>query len=287
MCGYGYYERLGTERSFEYLSEAGFDAMDFSLYRGKARGAFDLGGDADDEVRCREIKAVASAAGVEIGQTHAPFGYREGDLSEEEILEIYRRSARATRALGADKMVVHPIKFENCLRDYRRQECFDLNLRLFEKLAPTLRDCGVKAMLENMFIKETKDGFVRLSPTIYSTGEELARAADSLGDNYGVCLDSGHALITGEDIPRMVRTLGKRIEVLHLHDNDHERDDHLPPYLGELNFPALFAALKEVGYAGNINFEIHFGYVPEEHILSLMRYIHEIGVRFRQILDGE
>jgi len=84
-----------------------------------------------------------------------------------------------------------------------------------------------------------------------------------------------------------VRTIGKRLGVLHLHDNDGERDDHLPPYLGNLDFDAMMEALKEVGYEGNINFEIHFGKVPKEHLESLARYVYEVGLRFRRILDGE
>ena len=287
LAGFGYYERLGEKDSFDLLCRTGFDAMDFALYRGEARVQFDLGRSESDEAACRAILACAKASGVSITQTHAPFGYREGDASEETVLDIYRRAVRATRALGADKMVVHPIKYRDCVREYRRQECFDHNLRLFEKLRPTLRECGVTAMLENMFMKVVKEDVPVLLPTIYSTGEELARAADALGEEYAVCLDSGHALITGEDIPAMVRTIGKRLGVLHLHDNDGERDDHLPPYLGNLDFDAMMEALKEVGYEGNINFEIHFGKVPKEHLESLARYVYEVGLRFRRILDGE
>ena len=287
LCGYGYYDRVGTEKTFSLLAETGFDAMDFSLYRGKTFRVFDLGGDGDIETECARIRAVADRYGVEIGQTHAPFGYREGDATEEEILECYRLSAIATRLLGADKMVVHPIKFENCVDGYRQEECFDLNMRLFERLKPTLAECGVKAMLENMFLKVIRHDLPVLLPTIYSKGEELARAADALGEEYGVCFDSGHAMISGGDVRAMVRTLGNRIGVLHLHDNDGTRDDHLPPYLGKLDFDELMRALKEVGYAGNLNFEIHFGYVPEELLASQMRYVRDVARRLVRILDGE
>ena len=287
LSGYGYYDRIGADKTFSLLSETGFDAMDFALYRGKTFKVFDLGGEGTIEAQCKAIRTVAKSHGVEIGQTHAPFGYRAGDATEEEILEVYRRSVRATAALGAGTMVVHPIKFENCVNGYRQKECFDLNIRVFEKLKPVLRECGVKAMLENMFLKTYREDLPVLMPTIYSTGEELARAADALEEEFAVCLDSGHALITGEDIPSTVRLLGKRIEVLHLHDNDGTRDDHLPPYLGKLDFDALFTALKEVGYAGNINFEVHFGYMPEELLESQMRYLNEAGRRLSRILDGE
>ena len=287
MCGFGAIEQLGAERLFELISRAGFDAVDYSLYQGKERLILDLGAEGTIEEQGATIRRIAAKHGLVIGQTHAPFGFRVGDAPEEEILEIYRGAVRATRALGADKMVVHPIKFDDCANGYRQRECFDLNLRVFEQLRPTLRECGVKAMLENMFLTIRVEEVPCLVRTIYSTGEELARAADALGEEFGVCLDSGHALITGEDLPEMVRTLGGRIGVLHLHDNDRERDDHLPPYLGKLDFEALMHALREVGYKGNINFEVDFIHLPESLLEIQMHYLHEVGLRFRRILDGE
>ena len=287
LSGFGAIERIGADRFFALASRMGFDAIDFALYQGNKRLILDLGVEGSPEEQGETIRRIAERHGLVIGQTHAPFGFRAGDAPEEEILEVYRNAARATRALGASKMVVHPIKFDDCANGYRQQECFDLNLRVFERLGPTLRECGVKAMLENMFITIRVQNVPVLVRTIYSTGEELARAADALGEEFGVCLDSGHALITGEDIPETVRAIGNRLGVLHLHDNDHERDDHLPPYLGELDFDALMRALKEVGYSGNINFEVDFVRIPEELLEIQMRYLHEVGLRFRRILDGE
>ena len=244
VAGYGYIERLGADRSLQLVKEAGFDAMDYPLYDERARGSFTIGRFATlaDAI---SVRRRADDLGVTIDQTHAPFGYRADDGSTQEgILDEYKRAAEATAALGAKFMVVHPVKFENCKFGYRREECFDLNLELFRRFAPILQGCGVIALLENMFIKDEKEGFVRLVPTIYSTGEELRRAADALGECFGICLDSGHALITGEDIPEMVRTIGPRLCALHLHDNTRERDDHLPPYLGKLPFDSLLDTLQ-------------------------------------------
>ena len=284
VSGYGYIERLGYERSFELVGQAGFDAMDFPLYREKSR--LELVSDSSGSFYS-DLRKKAEESGLSIGQTHAPFGYREDDGSTfESILSIYERAATATAELGAKHMVVHPIKFENCVGGYRREECFELNLRLFEKLVPTLEECGVTALLENMFLTKINGEFKKLYPTIYSSAEELARAADALGPSFGVCLDSGHALITGTDIPDACRLLGERLLALHLHDNTGDRDDHLIPYFGKVPFEKMLDALKEIGYKGNINFEVHFGNVPEEHIKRVFSYIYEVGAAFRRRLDG-
>ena len=287
MAGYGYIERLGAERSIRLVGEAGFEAMDYPLYDEDVRKEFLLG-KTSTLSEARALRRLAEDLGVTIDQTHAPFGYRADDGSTQEtILDEYKRSAEATAALGAKYMVVHPVKFENCKFGYRREECFDLNVDLFRRLAPTLRECGVVALLENMFIKDEVEGFYRLVPTIYSTGEELSRACDVLGEDFAVCLDSGHALITREDIPDMVRTIGHRLRALHLHDNTRDRDDHLPPRLGKLPFDDLLAALREIGYDGNLNFEVRFTSVPEDELLTAMKYVREIGASFRCKLDGE
>lgn len=285
VSGYGYIERLGYDRSFELIGQAGFEAMDFPLYREKDRLSL-IPETSPDFFSLLRKKAEAN--GFAIGQTHAPFGFREDDGSTlDGILSVYRKAAIATAELGANVMVVHPIKFENCVGNFRREECFELNLRLFEKLTPTLEECGVKALLENMFITRVSGEFKKLYPTIYSSAEELARAADALGSSYGVCLDSGHAFITKEDIPAACRLLGRRLLAIHLHDNTGDRDDHLIPYFGKVPFAETIEALKEIGYGGNVNFEVHFGRVPEAHIPTVFSYIYEVGASFRRVLDGE
>ena len=286
VSGYGYIDRIPMEKSFEMLSRSGVQAVDFPLYRCVHDMNCYVSGEGSLMERCAAVRRLAERNGLVIGQTHAPFCYIE-ESSIEEIIHAYEDSIRATRLLGADRIVLHPVKFGGCVMDERREECFDLNIKVFREVAPTLRREGVKGLLENMFAKRIEHGFKKLYPTIYSTGAELARAADALGADFGVCLDTGHANITKEDIPAMVRLLGDRLLALHLHDNTGDRDDHLPPYAGNIAFADIMSALKETGYKGNINFEVNFGNVPEEHLLSGFRYLAEIGRAFRSAIDGE
>lgn len=284
----GYKNRLGVEKSLALISRVGFNAMDFSLYAEGKYIEFDIAGGRKDPARAVEIRRRAEDVGVVIGQTHAPFGFREEHKGNvEHILDTYKRAAEATSLLGCKQMVIHPLKFNDCIRDYRREECFDLNIEIFRKLTPILKDTGVTGLLENMFVTEHGDGWFRLLPTIYSSGAELRRAADILGDSYGVCLDSGHANITKEDIAGTVTAIGDKLLALHLHDNTGDRDDHLPPYFGNMAMDTLVQGLKEIGYKGNLNFEVRFDDVPEESLESALRYVYEVGVKFRRRIDGE
>jgi len=286
VSGYGYIDRLPLETSFEYLSRAGVQAVDFPLYQYVHKMTCSLSMNGDLDGNAHTVRSLAERYGLVIGQTHAPFCYIE-ECTREGIVKAYRDTVIATKLLGSEYVVMHPVKFGGCILDERRQECFDMNIELFREIKPILRETGVKVLLENMFAKRTENGYKRLYPTIYSTGEELARAADTLGEGFGVCLDIGHANITREDIPAMVRLLGDRIFALHIHDNTGDRDDHLPPYAGNIDFASAVAALKETGYRGNINFEVNFGNVPEEHLESGFRYLTEVGRAFRSALDGE
>ena len=279
-------EKMSVEETFALLQRVGFDAIDYPLY-GEEKGLAFAFGDKTAE-RAKVIRSAAEDHGVVIGQTHAPYGYREehkGDVAA--ILDMYRRAAEAPALLGSKLMVVHPLKFNDCIRDYRREECFDLNIEIFQRLTPILKGAGVTALLENMFVTEHGDGWFRLLPTIYSSGAELRRAADILGDSYGVCWDSGHAFITKEDIGGAIRTIGKRLLALHMHDNTGDRDDHLPPYFGKMPTDEMVDALKEIGYEGNLNFEVRFTAVPTEMLEAAMRYVYAVGAAFRRRIDGE
>ena len=289
VSGYGCQERLGVSRTFELFHEADLGAIDFSLYSGRARGLLYIEGEGSLEERCGRIRALAEKYDIEIGQTHAPFGYREGDGSTlESVSAVYNEAIRATKLLGSRLVVLHPINFQKCKGGYHREECRELNLELYRSLVPTLRETGVTALIENMFLTEWIDEtFFRHYGTPFSTAEDLASAKDALGDEFGVCLDTGHALITGEDVPLMAETLGDRLLALHLHDNTGTRDDHLPPYCGKVPFEALMRALKKIGYRGNINFETDLDKVPEEHLPALLRYISGVGVAFCEMLDGD
>ena len=62
--------------------------------------------------------------------------------------------------------------------------------------------------------------------------------------------------------------IGKRLRALHINDNRGEKDDHLLPYLGYVEWEPVLRALKEIGYAGDFTYEIHnftSGFHPEMH----------------------
>jgi len=79
---------------------------------------------------------------------------------------------------------------------------------------------------------------------------ELGRLSD-----VGVCLDLGHAHMT-VGVAEAIGTLGKRIVSVHAHDNHAEKDEHLWPGDGSIDWPAAARSLKALAAPPAIVLEI-------------------------------
>ena len=69
-----------------------------------------------------------------------------------------------------------------------------------------------------------------------------------------------------EEIGDAVRYIGKDLAALHVHDNKGDRDAHLLPGEGILDFGSLATALREIGFNGAFSYEthVHGDYTPDE-----------------------
>lgn len=74
------------------------------------------------------------------------------------------------------------------------------------------------------------------------------------------CLDTGHALVTGQDADAqadLIRSHGERVS--HVHLNETRRDDedeHLPVGIGHFDFETLAEAMAETGWSGTCTHEV-------------------------------
>jgi sugar phosphate isomerase/epimerase len=68
-------------------------------------------------------------------------------------------------------------------------------------------------------------------------------------ENTGLTLDVGHANLLGaEAIEEFITTINDKIFLIHIHDNEGKRDQHLVIGEGTIDFPRLFSLLLQ----GNI-----------------------------------
>ena len=54
------------------------------------------------------------------------------------------------------------------------------------------------------------------------------------------------------------------MKVIHVNDNTGMDDDHLPPFMGNINWRDAMHGLSLVGFEGLFNFEVAAGRVPAE-----------------------
>jgi sugar phosphate isomerase/epimerase len=96
----------------------------------------------------------------------------------------------------------------------------------------------------------------RALPTAAGTLDWLNRLGH---DNLFLLLDTGHCLMTGEDVADVVRRAGPRLGYVHCDDNDGVSDLHWPLLTGRLTrdgLRELCAALRAVGYGGPLSLEL-------------------------------
>ncbi len=74
----------------------------------------------------------------------------------------------------------------------------------------------------------------------------------------GLNFDMGHFFCVGEDPAALIRGVGRKALHFHLEDIAADRVHfHLPPGEGAMDFPAVFAALRDIGYAGWVTIELY------------------------------
>jgi sugar phosphate isomerase/epimerase len=116
--------------------------------------------------------------------------------------------------------------------------------RSLDPIAAACDDAGVRLALE-------------VIPNHLATADALVGWMEDDIDlgSAGVCLDFGHAHLTG-GAPEAVEQLAGHLLTTHVHDNRGRHDDHLVPFDGTIDWPATLMALAKVGYQGPLVFEI-------------------------------
>ena len=85
----------------------------------------------------------------------------------------------------------------------------------------------------------------------------------------------------------IIKKLGNRIKVLHIHDNDLHNDLHSAPFTSQIKFEPIFSELKKAGYNGDVTFEAtgFLGKLPKDLFLSGLKYLLSVGEYFRELLQ--
>lgn len=267
-------KRFGEEKAICWICEAGFDAVDYSMFHMQDDNC--VLNTAEYEKHVLELKKIADGYGRFFNQAHAPFpSYKVNDEEyNKKIFPKILRSIEIAGILGVKNIVVHPTDFRKNSEDNLK-----LNAEYYNRMAPVCREYGVKIAVENMF------GWDRRREchvtNICSEGKEFAEMVDMLDPElFTSCVDIGHGGLIGTTAADMIRELGHdRLGCLHVHDNDYKKDRHLPPYFCDLDWEEITQALADIDYMGDFTFEADnlFLNFPEEVMPAAYGLLHSIG----------
>jgi sugar phosphate isomerase/epimerase len=109
-------------------------------------------------------------------------------------------------------------------------------------------------------------------PNPLSSATALVRLIEEQleGVDVGVCLDYGHAHLMGE-LADAIETLSGHLWTTHVHDNRGQRDDHLVPFTGTIDWNAAVVGTQKIGYDGVLMFEVAGGSDPVEVLKQTMK----------------
>lgn len=250
-------KRYPIEENLAFIADHGFEVLDINfcaaIYEGLEKEDTTLLGDGwKDNVR--RIGKECARHGMRVRVSHLPF-YEFGAPHEKKEfkLDMVRRALEASGMLGVEWAVLHPSRLADPLEAERA------TLEYLTPLAAMGEKLGVGLTIENM---AGPAGFC-------SDPARLSRFVDGFGTRVGICWDTGHANLAGLPQAEALRTVGKRLKCLHVHDNFGKGDDHRPPFMGNVDWRSVMAALREIGFEGDLNYEVTATNLPEE-----MRDVH-------------
>ncbi len=276
----GLFDKMGdTKTIIKHLKDAGFDCYDYTM---SVRWTSNLDNNfvfSENYVeRAKELRAYADRIGIKCNQSHAPYpSWKRGEAeyNEKRFGEIVK-ALEITSILGAKICVVHPHNPASA------QE----NAEFYKKLLPYAKKFNVKIALENMW--DWDNGVIGCA---CSSHEDFLAHLELLDREWFVaCVDIGHAEMEGLNTSavKMIKTLGDRVQALHMHDNDFKNDNHVIPYTMKIDFNAVCEALKEVGYQGDITLEVVdiTNNLPRELFLEQTKYMALVANNLREKFAG-
>jgi sugar phosphate isomerase/epimerase len=162
---------------------------------------------------------------VGIRQTHRDY------LLKEAVKQRMQMTYELAKELKPEIMVFHSGIKSDIKRFALEKFWLEKTSNFWKEEIEKYRKEGIKIVIENL-IEESPDILIKLCDTVNS-------------DSFALCLDTGHMNVFSELSPsEWVERMGKSLQYVHLHDNNGERDEHLPVGKGNIDFDSFFNNIK-------------------------------------------
>lgn len=169
-----------------------------------------------------------------------------------DAMDEVKRSLEAAELIDIDSIVLHL----GTANDTWSERTLDLSMTAVEHIKAFAHPLGVKTLIETL-------------PNDVTTPDhlmEMLRIAHL--DTVNVCLDAGHVNLHGMGgVENAFNVLGPRLRELHLHDNHGEKDEHLWPGEGTVDWNAVRTGLA--GLKQDVTGVLEIAYEPEVDIKTM------------------
>lgn len=238
--------------ALKYLRQAGFRYADYSFIA-DYRGHTGIYGENPDR-HIAQVAETAEQAGIRLVQAHSPMG---SPIAKDNsaFLRDTIASVEACGKWGIPNIVVH-LGYDYGLT---KGETYQKNKEFFLPILETAEKYGVNILIEN-FDKMTSSNryWTDNAPDLLEQIEMIA---------HPLChaiWDVGHGNL--QELPQheAMGLLGGHIRALHIHDNMGDRDTHMMPGLGTVNWDSVICGLKAIGYTGYFTFEVGRAFLPKD-----------------------
>lgn len=226
---------------FKIMKRAGFSCCDFSLnsyLTNTSIYSLEVNHFFSQSIRELETffaphKEAAGIAGIRINQMHMPYpSYipnATADINEYLMRIVAPKSMAICAFFDCPYIVVHGFKLARQLGAEAAE--WEQTERFLESLASLAKELKITICLENLY---TNIGNHIMEGPCCDVRKAVARI-DRMNEKYGTevlgfCFDTGHANLVGIDFEDFIMTLGSRLKVLHIHDNDGIGDLHQIPF---------------------------------------------------------
>ena len=298
-----WYEDEKPAKGIRYIKDCGFDGIDYNfgkLYRDtldveKLTSFYDKSLEELYDYFAPLKKALEENK-VEMSQSHGlfPVGFVGEPARTDYNIQVTEKHIALCAYLGCPAIVIHGTSAPQLTKAEERA----FNLDMYRRLMPTAKKYGVKVCLENLLNLYEWDPYEGNC----SNADEAVWFLDTLNaeageEVFGFCFDVGHAVLTGANLYQYLTTMGKRVTVLHIQDNDGASDGHMLPFTQlerrgqrlRIDWEMFIRGLREIGYEGPINFEGARGIriLPEQLRKDGLRYLSAVDRYFKARVEGE
>ncbi len=204
----------------------------------------------------RRLEDLRKEYGLNYIGSHAPYS-QKGEKEGETEYKIFRAIEFAA-ILRCPYIVVHPVR-----------GTVEENIRYYGKF----RGSGILIAIENMESDKEISRHSEINEIIASNPEGLR-----------ALFDTGHANLLGLDLKEEIMGYKDNLIGLHIHDNDGRSDQHLIPFMGNIDWRSFISGLREIGYKGLLTYEAMYysrnlsindeGKVIREAVSAFNRLIH-------------